>query len=1046
MSGNVSSPFPSLRVQPLIVAGLLLVLCCVSRLPVSAQTFADPGFTVETVANLPRFNSVGLTFATDGRMFVWVKTGQVRIVKSGALLPTPFIDLGTKVNQVGDRGLIGLALDPKFSSNGYVYLLYVYEEGGNPTDTAPKTARLTRVKADPANPDLALAGSEVVLLGQIGIGPCGQYPDGTDCMGSDSSAHTVGTVRFAPDGKLYVGMGDGAAYTFADVLSLRSQNLNTYNGKILRINADGTAPSDNPFYDGTNSIRSKVFAYGLRSPYRFAIHPVTGEVIIGDVGSTLWEELNRGRGANFGWPCYEGNGPNTPYQNAFPQPCQALPASSVTPPIYTYSRGAGAAIVGGLFYTGTQFPDKYRGNFFFADYVNNFIRRVVFDTGNNVVSVVDFATNIPTPVAVEPGPDGSLYYISIFTGEVRRIRYSGNLPVASATASIPAPSSPNTVAFSSNGSSDPAGSALTYRWEFGDGTTATVPNPVHTYTISGVKTFTVKLSVTNTQGVLASATVEVIVGSRPPVAQILSPGNGVSVSIGDTVTFRGSATDPDETLTASALSWNVLLHHNDHIHPGVTAVGATGSFVVENHGTGETYFYEIVLTATDSSGLTDTKRINIYPLSPTSTLPAPWVAQEVGNVAIAGSAAYSGGTFTILGSGADITDFSDGFYYAWQPLSGDGEIIARVVNVQTTSTGAKAGVMIRESLAANAAHALMSVSPIEGLSFERRDATGFGTALLSGGYFAAPYWVRLARSGNMVSAYQSGDGFTWKLIGSAATFIPSNALIGLAVTSANNAALCTATFDNVTINKVILNQPPTVSLTSPVNGATFNAPAAITLNATAADSDGSVSKVEFFRGTTLLGTATTSPYSLPLSNAAAGTYQFTARATDNKGAVTTSSPITVTVNNVVIGTGNGLEGSYYKKTYLSEYKFTRTDPTVNFDWGTGVPDASLRKDEFSVRWTGFVQPRFSGTYTFYLTTSDGVQLWVNGQQLVDFVAGQNALGQSQGTIGLQAGQKYEIVLEFYQPNKASKRAAVKLEWSGAQQAREVIPKSQLYTP
>ncbi len=153
----------------------------------------------------------------------------------------------------------------------------------------------------------------------------------------------------------------------------------------------------------------------------------------------------------------------------------------------------------------------------------------------------------------------------------------------------------------------------------------------------------------------------------------------------------------------------------------------------------------------------------------------------------------------------------------------------------------------------------------------------------------------------------------------------------------------------------------------------------------------------------------------------------------------------MTVSQVVIG-GNGLKGDYYRRTYLKDYKFTRIDPTVNFDWGNGAPASSLLKDEFSVRWSGFVQPLFSGTYTFYLTTSDAVQLWINGQQLVNSAGGQSPLTESRATIEVNAGQKYEIVVVFHQPDRKNSRASVKLEWSGPQQAREVIPKSQLFTP
>ncbi|MFN0124952.1 MAG: PQQ-dependent sugar dehydrogenase, partial [Blastocatellia bacterium] len=284
---------------------LFVMLSCLLCKQGFAQTFTAPGFVSEVVTTLPAYQPVGLTWALDGRMFIWQESGIVRIYKNGALLPTPFLNISARVNTVNDRGLLGLALDPNFATNGYVYLLYTYEPNGNPNDTAPKTSRLTRVTANPTNPDVALANSEIVILGSIGVAPCSQYPAGSDCIGSDSVEHTADTLRFGPDGKLYVSLGDGASSQITDPLALRAQDLNAYNGKLLRINSDGTAPPDNPFYNGSpTSIRSRVYSYGLRNPYRFGIHPTTGEVMIGDVGWLTYEELNRGRGANFGWPCY----------------------------------------------------------------------------------------------------------------------------------------------------------------------------------------------------------------------------------------------------------------------------------------------------------------------------------------------------------------------------------------------------------------------------------------------------------------------------------------------------------------------------------------------------------------------------------------------------------------------------------------------------------------------------------------------------------------------------------------------------------------------
>ncbi|MFN0118863.1 MAG: PQQ-dependent sugar dehydrogenase, partial [Blastocatellia bacterium] len=232
----VTAPRTAAAVTTMLYLFLILLLSCFSPVITPAQTFTEPGFAVETVATLPPYSAVGLAFAPDGRIFVWQKPGVVRVIKNGTLLETPFIDITSRVNNRNDRGLLGFALDPNFSVNGYVYLYYVYEEGFDSTDYNPRTARLTRVQANPAKPDEALPGSEIILLGSIGKAPCSDYAPGSDCIGADVDSHNGGTIRFGADGKLYLSIGDAAPYVAPDVLSLRAQNLDSLNGKILRIN------------------------------------------------------------------------------------------------------------------------------------------------------------------------------------------------------------------------------------------------------------------------------------------------------------------------------------------------------------------------------------------------------------------------------------------------------------------------------------------------------------------------------------------------------------------------------------------------------------------------------------------------------------------------------------------------------------------------------------------------------------------------------------------------------------------------------------------
>jgi glucose/arabinose dehydrogenase/PKD repeat protein len=605
--------------MPRRLLGVVCLLLCLAP-EVRSQTapaFQDSGFVLETVATLPAYEPVGMTWDPDGAMFVWQENGVVRVVKDGKLLPEPFLDLRPKVNTVNDRGLLGLALDPDFRTNGYVYLLYTYDENGVPGDPAPKTSRLSRVTADPSNRYVALQGSETVLLGKAGKGPCAA---GSDCIGADGDSHSVGTLRFGKDGKLYVSFGDGASYTYVDTLALRSQDLDRYEGKILRINRDGSAPGDNPFDDGTQSVRSKIYAYGLRNPYRFAIDPASGALYIGDVGWNKYEEINTGRGANFGWPCYEGPGPQKEYQNRFAA-CRALPKDSVTFGVHAYDHTVGTAVIGGAFAASKLYPSQYQGNYFFADYTKHTLFRMPFDAAQKPLAPVPFLTQAQGPVSVELGPDGLLYYLSLPTGEIRRLRPATGDPIAKAAADTLSGAAPLEVAFSAAGSRDPGGLPLTYRWDFGDGDTSSAASPTHTFAPLSTRGFTVRLTVTNSLGKAATDTLAITVGSTRPRANILSPLPGLQVRPGDTLRYSGTAVDSEETLPAEALSWTLLLHHDDHFHPYGVTTGAKGSLVVEDHGDKGTYSYELLLIATDRTGLQDTQKVSVGILIPQNTPP-----------------------------------------------------------------------------------------------------------------------------------------------------------------------------------------------------------------------------------------------------------------------------------------------------------------------------------------------------------------------------------------------------------------------------------------
>ncbi|HEY5745435.1 MAG TPA: PQQ-dependent sugar dehydrogenase [Chryseolinea sp.] len=547
-----------------------LLLFLLPAVTVCAQTY-PPDFAQVLVAN-GISNPTAMTFAPDGRIFVAQQSGALRVIKNGALLAAPFITLS--VNDDGERGLIGVTLDPDFATNHYLYLYHTTTEGGIHN-------RITRFTA---NGDVALAGSASIV---IDLDPL-----------SSATNHNGGAMHFGKDGKLYVAIGENAT-------GANAQNLETYHGKLLRLEKDGSAPTDNPFTTGSEH-KKRIWAYGLRNPFTFSVHPETGRILVNDVGQGTWEEINDATtgGKNFGWPTAEGTSTNVAFIN----------------PIFKYPHSGGdvngCAITGGTFFSpaATNYPSEYVGQYFFQDLCSNWISSI---TLSGTVTRTTFGTGVAgSGVAITTGNDGNLYFLSRSNGALYKIIYNKTtipfITTQPASATIPTGQS-ITLSVKALGSTP-----FTYQWQKNGvdisgakSATYTITNAIEAN--SGKYRVIVSNSAGSTPSNEATLTVT---ANKIPVATITTPLEGTTYVAGTTLNFTGAGDDPEDgLLPASAFSWSIDFHHGTHKHdqPDVTGV-KSGSFEIPNEGeTSADVWYRIILTVTDSEGIKGKDSVDISP-------------------------------------------------------------------------------------------------------------------------------------------------------------------------------------------------------------------------------------------------------------------------------------------------------------------------------------------------------------------------------------------------------------------------------------------------
>src|SRR5262245_2618821 len=545
-------------------------------------------------------------------MLVTQKEGTLWVVNSGTA--SKIVDIKNVVLNQGDRGLLDVAVDPDFSTNRRIYLLYTVDPDSDNVDTNDDAyGKLVSYQMTTTSSNTVDLTTRKVLFGRTW----------TEGPTSTSVTHTTGSLRWGADKSLMVSVGEGAHFEFVDdggddspafqagrtdpyedIGAFRAQYIGSLAGKILRLNpANGNGYASNPFATGDlTATQSKVYAYGLRNPFRFCMRPGSGNsdpaqgrpgsVYLGDVGWSTWEEFSIATlpGRNFGWPCREGlhittyDGGSSPAHNGCNSVGTPTNPSSFTPPVsdWHHSNGSqsspagiiGNAASGSVFYTGTTYPVAYQGNYLFSDYGQSWIRLAQVDANDNVTSFNTFGTNMDAPVDMVADPASKdIFYVSITAGQVRRIRYvgppNGNPPVAMAAANPTTGSAPLTVNFSSAGSNDPDFDPITYTWDFADGSGSFEQNPVHVYNASGI--FLATLTVSDNHGLSNAKTVQVTVGDPGtfPSTAVLDNFNRANGALGSNWANAGQvAIDTNQlksTCSCNGINpvWSANLFGND---------------------------------------------------------------------------------------------------------------------------------------------------------------------------------------------------------------------------------------------------------------------------------------------------------------------------------------------------------------------------------------------------------------------------------------------------------------------------------------------------
>jgi glucose/arabinose dehydrogenase len=586
------SALAALAVSVAFCALFFLAGCMESQGPTAAGSEDEPTLSVGLATVPSLFAELTITtglgtptsmeIAPDGRIFVCDQAGKVNVVKPGTSGFTTFINLNLGIT--GERGLLGIAFDPDFANTHYVYLYYTVSNDHN---------RVSRYKESNG-----VAGSEEQLFNLPKLGQI---------------YHNGGAIHFGADGKLYIAVGDNKT-------NAPARSTSSTLGKILRINRDGTIPTDNPFYTSASGGNRAIWMKGMRNPFTFAFQPGTGRLFVNDVGEATWEEIDEGvKGADYGWPDAEGSTSN----NGSKLPFFTYKSDGTTGGSASLT-GKECAIIGGAFYnpSTSRFPSDYTGDYFFCDYCAGWIKRIDVSTK----SISGFATGLSSPVDLKVSKDGYLYYLQ-HGGELKRITYTGSTApsIASQPSSVTVTVGGSaTFTVQANGSSP-----LTYQWQrsqvnISGATSASYTRTNIQSTDNGTK---YRCVVKNSAGTATSSEATLTVSTnKPPTAKVTSPLSGTTYKAGQTISYAGTGTDPEDgTLPASSFTWTVHFQHDAHFHPflGPISGSKTGSFTTPTvTEVSPNVWFRIILEVKDSKGAIDMDSIDVHPVTSTFTLAA----------------------------------------------------------------------------------------------------------------------------------------------------------------------------------------------------------------------------------------------------------------------------------------------------------------------------------------------------------------------------------------------------------------------------------------